>query len=184
MCILTSFTMTYLDFVWVNKLCVGINIVDILVSQSHPVAPVQRANVVVYRRLHGLPVVCDCTDGSPVSQVPFHLDDIPGQTFDPSPVSSNSQPNLRASWIAVRSRAVWCISFFGMQPTLTQVPPRPDNHKERIVNQQEEIQQLYCKWRDLTPGGSFRRGHHIVQDHDLLSQSSCFLLLKKGECGN
>lgn len=42
-----------------------------------------------------------------------------------SPVSWNSQPKLRESCSAVPSRAVWCMSFFGMQPTLTHVPPRP-----------------------------------------------------------
>ena len=31
----------YLDFVWFNELCIGIDIVDILVSERHPVAPVQ-----------------------------------------------------------------------------------------------------------------------------------------------
>lgn len=35
------------------------------------------------------------------------------------------QPYLCASFTAVPSRAAWCMSFFGMQPTLTQVPPRP-----------------------------------------------------------
>lgn len=73
--------MIYLDFVWVNKLGIGINIVDILVSQSHPVAPVQRANIVIYRRLHGLPVVFDCTDGPAISHVTFLLSDIPGSEF-------------------------------------------------------------------------------------------------------
>lgn len=55
----------YLDFVWFNELCVGVDIVDILVSQCHPVAPVQWANVVVHRCLHGFPVVFHCvqTDG-------------------------------------------------------------------------------------------------------------------------
>ncbi len=37
----TSQVLIYLDFVWFNKLCIGIDIVDILVSQRHPVAPVQ-----------------------------------------------------------------------------------------------------------------------------------------------
>lgn len=32
---------SYLDFVRFNELCIGIDIVDILVSQRHPVAPVQ-----------------------------------------------------------------------------------------------------------------------------------------------
>lgn len=51
---------THLDFVWLDELCVGVDIVDILVSQCDPVAPVQRADVVVHRRLHGLPVVFHC----------------------------------------------------------------------------------------------------------------------------
>lgn len=164
--------MTYLDFVGVNKLRIGINIVDILVSQRHPVAPVERANIVIYCCLHGLPVVFDCTDGTPINQR-----DIPGQNSGASPVSSNSQPNLRASSIAVRSRAVWCISFFGMQPTLTQVPPRPYHQGSDHVPAGKK--ELYSKWRQHTPGGSFRCGHHIVQDHDFLSQCSRFLLLKK-----
>lgn len=133
------FTGTDLEFVWLHKLGVGINIVHFLISQSHPVAPVQRANVVIYRLLHGLPVVFDYTDRKPIDQVIFfYFCHILGGKLDPSPVSSNSQPNLRASWIAVRSRAVWCISFFGMQPTLTQVPPRPDRHKGATINQQEK----------------------------------------------
>lgn len=140
------FTMTHLDFVWVDKLGIGINIVDLLVSQRHPVAPVQRANIVIYRLLHGLPVVFDYTDRWPINHVTLYFCDIPGHHIDPSPVSSNSQPNLRESWIAVRSRAVWCISFFGMQPTLTHVPPRPDDHKEVTVNQQGKTLTAYSEW--------------------------------------
>lgn len=135
---LLIFPVTDLDFVWINKLGIGINIVHFLISQSNPVAPVQRANVVIYRLFHGLPVVFDYADRLPINQMTFYFLDIPGGKLDPSPVSSNSQPNLRASWIAERSRAVWCISFFGMQPTLTQVPPRPDHHKEVTMNQQEK----------------------------------------------
>lgn len=133
---LLSFPVTDLDFVWINKLGIGVNIVHFLISQSDPVAPVQRANVVIDRLFHGLPVVFDYADGLPINQMTFYPCDVPGGKLDPSPVSSNSQPNLRASWIAVRSRAVWCISFFGMQPTLTHVPPRPDHHKGATMNQQ------------------------------------------------
>lgn len=57
----------YLDFVWFNELCIGIDIVDILVSQCHPVAPVQWANVVVHRRLHGLPIVFHCVQTEQLS---------------------------------------------------------------------------------------------------------------------
>lgn len=42
---------------WLDELCVGVDVVDVLVAQRHPVAPVQRANVVVHRGLHRLPVV-------------------------------------------------------------------------------------------------------------------------------
>ena len=35
------------------------------------------------------------------------------------------QPNFWASSMASPSSAAWCISFLGMQPTLTHVPPRP-----------------------------------------------------------
>lgn len=48
---------TYLDFVRLDKLRIGVDVVDALVSQRHPVAPVQRADVVVDGRLHRLPVV-------------------------------------------------------------------------------------------------------------------------------
>lgn len=44
----------------INKLCIGVDIIDVLVSQCHPVAPVQGADVVVHRRLHRLPVVFHC----------------------------------------------------------------------------------------------------------------------------
>lgn len=47
----------YLDFVWLNELCVRIDVVDILVPEGHPVAPVQGTNIVVHRHLHGVPVV-------------------------------------------------------------------------------------------------------------------------------
>lgn len=47
----------YLDFVWFDELCIGIDIVDVLVSQRHPVTPVQWADVVVHCSLHCLPVV-------------------------------------------------------------------------------------------------------------------------------
>lgn len=61
--------------------------------------------------------------------------DLRGRFCERSPVSSNSQPNLRASCTAVPSKAVWCISFLGMQPTFTHVPPRP-NHQTRAHYQQ------------------------------------------------
>ena len=34
----------------------------------------------------------------------------------------------------IPSKAAWCISFFGIQPTFTQVPPRPgtDNKKQEL----------------------------------------------------
>lgn len=53
------------------------------------------------------------------------LRDLLGRLCECSPLSSTCQPNLGASWRAVPSSAVWCISFLGMQPTFTHVPPRP-----------------------------------------------------------
>lgn len=50
-----------------------------------------------------------------------------------SPASLNSQPNLRASSRAVRSRAVWCINFLGIQPTFTHVPPRPGHVSQALL---------------------------------------------------
>lgn len=50
----------HLDFVWFNELCIGVDVVHVLVPQRHPVAPVQRANVVVDCILHGIPVVFHC----------------------------------------------------------------------------------------------------------------------------
>lgn len=38
---------------------------------------------------------------------------------------SSCQPKLTASLKPSRCSAAWCISFFGMQPTLTHVPPKP-----------------------------------------------------------
>lgn len=35
------------------------------------------------------------------------------------------QPYFCASFIAVPKRAAWCISFLGMHPTFTHVPPKP-----------------------------------------------------------
>lgn len=153
----------YLDFVGFNKLSIGIDIVDILVSQSHPVAPVQWADVIIDRRLHGLPVVFDCVeteqwnDKRPLTTVASDLPEqarvtspfrgLLCQRLGPSPVSSNSQPNLRASWIAVLSKAVWCISFLGIQPTFTHVPPRPDHSKEMFTIQlkSSHISSRYCQ---------------------------------------
>lgn len=143
----------YLDFVWFHKLCIGIDIVDILVPQWYPVAPVQGANVVVNSSLHRVPVVfhwrqkqtllsrsswktTGCLLNGLASDLPRQagvmspLRDLLGRSPEPSPVSSNSQPNLRASCMAVDSKAVWCISFLGMQPTFTHVPPRPDRHSQ------------------------------------------------------
>ena len=39
--------------------------------------------------------------------------------------SGTSQPKARASSTERPSSAAWCISFLGIHPTLTQVPPRP-----------------------------------------------------------
>lgn len=120
----------YLDFVWFNELCIGVDIVDILVSQRHPVSPVQWADVVVNRRLHRLPVVFHWGHVKHPQQELVewkqHRKSVMSTPSVSSPDSSNSQPNLRASCMAVLSMAVWCISFLGMQPTFTQVPPRPD----------------------------------------------------------
>lgn len=140
----------YLDFVWFNKLRVGIDVGDTLVSQRHPVAPVQWANVVVHCRLHCLPAVVNCAwtklvkvmkqrknqvshsyrtrlaPNLPKQDGPMSpLRDLRGRFCECSPFSSNCQPNFGASCKAVPSSAVWCISFFGMQPTFTHVPPRP-----------------------------------------------------------
>lgn len=58
------------------------------------------------------------------------LGNLLGRLCECSPLSSTCQPNLGASWRAVPSSAVWCISFLGMQPTFTHVPPRP-RHQSR-----------------------------------------------------
>mmetsp|Transcript_22776 Transcript_22776/g.51540 ORF Transcript_22776/g.51540 Transcript_22776/m.51540 type:complete len:211 (-) Transcript_22776:102-734(-) len=39
--------------------------------------------------------------------------------------SGMSQPYSLASFMASPNCAAWCISFFGMQPTFTHVPPKP-----------------------------------------------------------
>lgn len=44
-----------------------------------------------------------------------------------SPFWLYSQPNFLESCKACPRRAAWCISFLGIQPTFTQVPPRPEN---------------------------------------------------------
>merc|ERR1719163_832430 len=41
------------------------------------------------------------------------------------PSGSTSQPYDTESFMPSPSSEAWCISFFGMQPTLTHVPPRP-----------------------------------------------------------
>jgi len=41
------------------------------------------------------------------------------------PCSGTSHPNALASFKSSPIIAALCINFFGMQPTLTQVPPRP-----------------------------------------------------------
>lgn len=102
------------------------------------------------------------------------------QRLEGSPDSSNSQPNFRASWIAVANKAVWCISFFGIQPTFTQVPPRPDKGSRcldfTMAASQVLISVINLK-RYLTPRGSLRCWDHIVQHHNLFPQEGCFLLL-------
>ena len=35
------------------------------------------------------------------------------------------------------SKAAWCISFFGIQPTLTQVPPRPKADTTALISTQK-----------------------------------------------
>ena len=40
-------------------------------------------------------------------------------------LSGTSHPKARASFNELPSSAAWCINFLGMQPTLTQVPPKP-----------------------------------------------------------
>lgn len=49
-----------LYFVGFDELCVGVDVVDILVPQGYSVAPVQRADVVINCRSHGLPVMLYC----------------------------------------------------------------------------------------------------------------------------
>lgn len=49
-----------------------------------------------------------------------------------SPFWLYSQPNFLESCKACPRRAAWCISFLGIQPTFTQVPPRPE--KKATVN--------------------------------------------------
>lgn len=115
------------------------------------------------------------------------LRDLLGRWPEPSPVSSNSQPNLRASCMAVDSKAVWCISFLGMQPTFTHVPPRPDRHSRAQGNchlaattdPDKPCVKSLTKRKYHTPSGSFWCGHNVVQHHDLLPQYSSFLLLKE-----
>lgn len=51
-----------LDFVGFDELCIGIDVVDVLIPQGHPVTPVQRANVVIHRSLHGLPIMLHCEE--------------------------------------------------------------------------------------------------------------------------
>lgn len=43
-----------------NEFPVSVLIDDLLLSEGHPVAPVQRADVVLHRLRHLLPVVLDC----------------------------------------------------------------------------------------------------------------------------
>lgn len=71
------------------------------------------------------------------------LRDLLGRCFEASPVCSNSQPNLRASCMAVLSRAVWCISFLGMQPTFTHVPPRPDHPHQNTLKRRTKLVQIH-----------------------------------------
>lgn len=63
-----------------------------------------------------------------------------------SPWSENSQPNLRASSKAVPSRAVWCISFLGIQPTFTHVPPRPRKRHLIISYYKSFLIKPSCFW--------------------------------------
>ena len=51
--------------------------------------------------------------------------------------SGTSQPYFRASCRDWPIIAEWCISFLGIQPTLTQVPPRP----HLVPENWEEIRQ-------------------------------------------
>lgn len=45
------------------------------------------------------------------------------------------------------SKAAWCISFLGIQPTLTQVPPRPKRKKKKRGERNDKnynIFLVYC----------------------------------------
>lgn len=64
------------------------------------------------------------------------------------------QPYLCASLTAVPSRAAWCMSFFGMQPTLTQVPPRPHLVPARRVKDKPLSRPIH---RCAPPGAHCRR---------------------------
>lgn len=52
---------THLDSVRVHEFSKSVDVLDILVSQLHPVSPVERANVVLYSCHQLIPVMLHCT---------------------------------------------------------------------------------------------------------------------------
>jgi len=60
--------------------------------------------------------------------------------------SGTSHPYILASRTARPSRADWCISFLGMQPTFTHVPPSP----HFVPDQHQSINQSINQSKSLT----------------------------------
>lgn len=88
------------------------------------------------------------------------------------------QPYLCASFTAVPSRAAWCMSFLGMQPTLTQVPPRPHLVPVRQVKNKPTAFRshsylctsgVYCR-REARGWTTLKWWLHVIEDSHSLSK--------------
>ena len=114
----------YLECVRVSEGCQAIEILDSLVCKCLAIAPVEGADVVLDIAHHHLPVVLCSLCHIP----PIEGGVLQPMTYNKQTNKQTSKPNIDRSCDHQPhppKMAAWCMSFFGMQPTLTQVPPRP-----------------------------------------------------------
>ena len=113
-------SLKYLQSVRVDKFSIRIQVCNSLFAQRHAVTPIQWSYVCLNAFHHRGPVMRNLTK---YLWIAVCQDWQESTSF--LPFSGSSQPNFLASLTDWPRRAAWCISFLGMHPTLTQVPPRP-----------------------------------------------------------
>lgn len=82
--------------------------------------------------------------------------------------SSNCQPYFRASSKFLPNKAAWCINFLGIQPTFTQVPPKP----VKLIILPLKINEIN---RFFTPSSSNRGRFNEIENCNFLVHVGCFL---------